>query len=135
MSTAAQCRRSPQVSLGIVSGRIPGDDPGAERPFRVWTTEECRCDGERSALVFGPSERQPHGVNGFRVMWIPPEFTKRDKNPFKICNCGWRPDLEQPLFRTSFRLAVAGEMVPVPDTPQWLVLRMLAAWKLASMNQ
>jgi hypothetical protein len=38
------------------------------------------------------SERQRHGVNGFRVMWIPPEFTKREKNPFKVCDCGWRPD-------------------------------------------
>lgn len=30
---------------------------------------------------------QPHGVNGFRVMWIPPEWK------WRACKCGWRPDL------------------------------------------
>jgi hypothetical protein len=35
-------------------------------------------------------ERQDHGVNGFRVMWIPPAWSNEK---FKVCNCGWRPDL------------------------------------------
>lgn len=35
----------------------------------------------------------PHGLNGFRIMWIPPEYTKRKENPFRVCKCGWRPDL------------------------------------------
>ena len=30
--------------------------------------------------------------NGFRVIWIPPEWTK-DENQFVVCDCGWRPDL------------------------------------------
>ena len=38
------------------------------------------------------SKGQLHGTNGFRAMWIPPEYTKR-KPPFEVCNCGWRPDL------------------------------------------
>ena len=33
---------------------------------------------------------QAHGVNGFRVMWIPPEWRVEG---WRACNCGWRPDL------------------------------------------
>jgi hypothetical protein len=35
---------------------------------------------------------QPHGWNGFRVMWIPPEWRDRKNNPWRVCKCGWRPD-------------------------------------------
>jgi hypothetical protein len=37
--------------------------------------------------------RQQHGVSGFRVMRIPPEWTTKDENPFVVCDCGWRADL------------------------------------------
>jgi hypothetical protein len=29
----------------------------------------------------------PHGLNGFRRFWIPPEWN------WVKCKCGWRPDL------------------------------------------
>ena len=35
-----------------------------------------------------PTVDQQHGVNGFRRFWVPP-----DQGNWKLCNCGWRPDL------------------------------------------
>jgi hypothetical protein len=34
-----------------------------------------------------------HSVNGFRRFWISPQLTRRKRNPFVVCPCGWRPDL------------------------------------------
>jgi hypothetical protein len=36
---------------------------------------------------------QPHGLHGFRVMWIPPEWRNIKARPWRECICGWRPDL------------------------------------------
>jgi len=33
---------------------------------------------------------QAHGIRGFRVMWIPPEYLT--SHGFKVCDCGWRPE-------------------------------------------
>jgi hypothetical protein len=65
----------------------------AERAQISWGNEHPEDYRLAHNHVQPMNEKQPHGVNGFRVMWIPPEFTKREKNPFKICNCGWRSDL------------------------------------------
>ena len=39
------------------------------------------------------SPDQPHGVNGFRRFWISPLKQKQRNSGWKLCNCGWRPDL------------------------------------------
>ena len=36
-----------------------------------------------------PAVDTPHGVNGFRRFWVPPE----KKDGWRLCDCGWRPDL------------------------------------------
>jgi hypothetical protein len=35
-----------------------------------------------------PTVDQQHGVKGFRRFWVPP-----DQGNWKLCDCGWRPDL------------------------------------------
>jgi len=38
-----------------------------------------------------PTVDQRHGVRGFRRFWISPE--KQEQDGWKLCECGWRPDL------------------------------------------
>ena len=33
----------------------------------------------------------PHGLNGFRRFWIDPN--NNELKHFRLCRCGWRPDL------------------------------------------
>ena len=40
--------------------------------------------------IVARTANMPHGMNGFRRFWIPPEWTKWH---WVKCRCGWRPDL------------------------------------------
>jgi hypothetical protein len=89
-----------------------GYDPDAVRKHHHRATELAKPNGglkERKHMYWGgrhPKDYllahnpvqpgfvdQEHGRNGFRVMWIPPELTSRKEHPFRVCICGWRPDL------------------------------------------
>jgi hypothetical protein len=49
-------------------------------------------------LVRPTSADQTHGLHGFRVFWVPPEYE------WVECDCGWRPDLG-PHYRGKSALA------------------------------
>jgi hypothetical protein len=52
---------------------------------------------------------QPHGYNGFRVMWIPPGYG------WRVCKCGWRPDLGAHYANPKFRMRKITAPVEIPN--------------------
>ena len=56
-------------------------------------TDLWRPEGYRLAhnFVRPTTADQPHGLNGFRRFWIPPEYI--EEGEWVKCDCGWRADL------------------------------------------
>jgi hypothetical protein len=65
---------------------------------------------------------QPHGANGFRVMWIPPERTALKERPWRVCKCGWRPDLGTHYSAARTRKIPAPPEQAQPDYKIWVLM-------------